>query len=77
MHSFGVLPGISQPLDRREQGKVTEGVGKAHPSYSEGMDVLVEKEQVHQLPGISFNTSSSPLPQLLFPSYPVCGPQDS
>lgn len=56
---------------------MTEGVGKAHPSYSEGMDVLVEKEQVHKLPGISFNTSSSPLPQLLFPSYPVCGPQDS
>lgn len=58
-------------------GEGDRGSWQAHPSYSEGMGVLVEKEQVHKLPGMSFNTSSSPLPRLLFPSYPVCGPQDS
>lgn len=75
-YSFGALPGISHPLDRREQGKVTEGVGKLIPAILK-VDVLVEREQVHKLPWMSFNSSSSPLPQLLSHSCPVCGPQDS
>lgn len=36
------------PLDRREQGKVTEGVGELLPALK--VDVLVEREQVHKLP---------------------------
>lgn len=78
-HSFGVLAGISHPLDRREQGKVTEAAGKFIPRILQ-VDVLVESKHVHKLPWMSFKRSSSLLPQLLSHSCPVwllCGPQDS
>ena len=48
-HSFRVLLGVSLPLKGRQQGKVTEEVGKIIHTFLR-VDALVERDQVHKLP---------------------------